>query len=287
MTDVVEDGERVTLRGLAHLLPEKWREIVDIAAAHVPATPTNTVAAPDDPAAGRLDQIEHIVVVMLENRSFDHMLGYLSLPAEEGGKGRSDVDGLKGPLLQLQPARRHAPSDSSSGLHEVQGRDRRSRSLGNLRRPAARETAMAVSSRTSRASPPSAPPAEHEQPPDPGLVMGFYDGRRICRSTIISPPSTASSTAGSARCRAPRGPTVCTRSAGRAAGSRDDKSPPLYELPSFPRYLDQHGVDWRWYSFDPGTLRAVDPEYRLSNHHRFAFVDSRKLSTRRTRRRRS
>ena len=67
--------------------------------------------------------------------------------------------------------------------------------------------------------------------------------------------------------------------AGRAEGSHDDKSPPLYELPSFPRYLDQHQVDWRWYSFDPGTLRAVDPEYRLKNHHRFAFVDSRKLST--------
>jgi phospholipase C len=66
---------------------------------------------------------------------------------------------------------------------------------------------------------------------------------------------------------------------GQAAGTRDDVSPPIYSLPSFPRYLDQHGVDWCWYSFDPGTLRAIDPAYRLSNHHRFAFVDSRKLST--------
>ncbi|HZU39420.1 MAG TPA: alkaline phosphatase family protein, partial [Solirubrobacteraceae bacterium] len=39
---------------------------------------------------GALDRIEHIVVLMLENRSFDHMLGYLSL---EGG--RNDVDGLR------------------------------------------------------------------------------------------------------------------------------------------------------------------------------------------------
>jgi len=37
-----------------------------------------------------LERIEHIVVLLLENRSFDHMLGYLSL---EGG--RSDVDGLR------------------------------------------------------------------------------------------------------------------------------------------------------------------------------------------------
>ncbi|MGI9069119.1 MAG: phospholipase C [Pyrinomonadaceae bacterium] len=43
-----------------------------------------------------LDKIDHIVVLMLENRSFDHMLGYLSLPPAQGGKGRTDVDGLTG-----------------------------------------------------------------------------------------------------------------------------------------------------------------------------------------------
>ena len=47
--------------------------------------------ADGDPAdLENLTKIEHIVVLMLENRSFDHMLGYLSL---EGG--RDDVDGLK------------------------------------------------------------------------------------------------------------------------------------------------------------------------------------------------
>src|SRR5689334_13604211 len=34
---------------------------------------------------------------MLENRSFDQMLGHLSLPPAEGGAGRTDVDGLSGP----------------------------------------------------------------------------------------------------------------------------------------------------------------------------------------------
>ena len=38
-----------------------------------------------------LDSIKTIVVVMMENRSFDHMLGYLSLPPFN----RTDVDGLK------------------------------------------------------------------------------------------------------------------------------------------------------------------------------------------------
>jgi phospholipase C len=42
----------------------------------------------------QLTEIEHIVVLMLENRSFDHMLGYLSHPNE--GHLRPDVDGLTG-----------------------------------------------------------------------------------------------------------------------------------------------------------------------------------------------
>jgi len=40
---------------------------------------------------GPLANIKHIVVLMMENRSFDHMLGYLS---KEGG--RRDIDGLRG-----------------------------------------------------------------------------------------------------------------------------------------------------------------------------------------------
>src|SRR5215469_3467229 len=41
-------------------------------------------------SAVNLAKVDHIVVLMLENRSFDHMLGYLSL---EGGRG--DIDGLR------------------------------------------------------------------------------------------------------------------------------------------------------------------------------------------------
>ncbi len=43
-----------------------------------------------DPTLANLNKIDHIVVLMLENRSFDHMLGYLTLEA-----ARTDVDGLK------------------------------------------------------------------------------------------------------------------------------------------------------------------------------------------------
>ena len=37
-----------------------------------------------------LNDIDTIVVLIMENRSFDHMLGYLSLP----GAGRMSVEGL-------------------------------------------------------------------------------------------------------------------------------------------------------------------------------------------------
>jgi phospholipase C len=40
--------------------------------------------------AANLEKVDHIVVVMLENRSFDHMLGYLSLTG-----GRPEIDGLR------------------------------------------------------------------------------------------------------------------------------------------------------------------------------------------------
>ena len=43
----------------------------------------------------RLKEIDHIVMLLLENRSFDTMLGFLSMPPELGGRGRTDVDGLR------------------------------------------------------------------------------------------------------------------------------------------------------------------------------------------------
>lgn len=47
-----------------------------------------------------LRRYEHIVVLMMENRSFDHYFGHLSMPRELGGEGRTDVDGLRGDEVQ-------------------------------------------------------------------------------------------------------------------------------------------------------------------------------------------
>jgi len=58
---------------------------------NVPA-PIGPIVHPPQPATtpGDLAKVEHIVLVMMENRSFDHMLGYLS---REGS--RSDIEGLR------------------------------------------------------------------------------------------------------------------------------------------------------------------------------------------------
>jgi phospholipase C len=63
---------------------------------HWPATTT----------PGTLENIDHIIVLLQENRSFDHMLGYLSLPPENGGMGRPDVDGLKGDEFNMYNGRK-------------------------------------------------------------------------------------------------------------------------------------------------------------------------------------
>lgn len=44
----------------------------------------------DPTGSANLEKVDHVVVVMLENRSFDHMLGYLSLSGR-----RPEIDGLR------------------------------------------------------------------------------------------------------------------------------------------------------------------------------------------------
>jgi phospholipase C len=270
--------DRAALRGVAHLLPERWRQIIDVAAADVSPAPEQRIPAPSDEAAGRLEQIDHIVVVMMENRSFDHMLGYLSLPAELGGRGRTDVDGLRGPdanfnlhngqrypihhLAQTQfDGEAEDPDHTGPGVDEQLSNGGQGFVDNFARYSAAMAEKLGV-------------PA-----PDPGLVMGYYDSDDLPVYDHLAAEYCVvdrwfSSVPGSTW------PNRLYALAGQAAGSRSDIPVPIYALPTFVRYLDEGGVDWRWYSFDPGTLRAADPEYRLSHHDNFAYVDQRKLSIR-------
>jgi phospholipase C len=268
--------ERGALRELARLLPPHWRSVIDLVAAPVPPTPHALVPAPADAAARRLEAIDHIVVVMLENRSFDHMLGYLSLPPELGGRNRGDVDGLTGPEvnLNLNDGQRYPihrleatkfKDETEDPDHSGPSVDEQlSEECGGFVRNFARVSQQRAHEKD-------------EASPEPGLVMGYYDGEQLPVYDHLAREYCVidrwfSSVPGATW------PNRLYATTGQAAGTREDRSPPVYELPSFVRHLDEHGVDWRWYSFDPATLRMVDPAYRLGNHEHFAFVDARTLS---------
>jgi phospholipase C len=264
--------ERALFRLLGRILPTRFADIADLIGEAPPPTPTGTVAVEIDDAARRLRQIDHVVVLMLENRSFDHMLGYLSLQG-----GRADVDGLKAgmknefegerPIHHLDrtafATEAEDPSHSGDDVHaQIAG--------GEMSGFAAN---FAKHGSEFAAGHPDVPV------PDPGLVMGYYDAADLPVYDFLAANFTIcdrwfSSVPGATW------PNRLYSIAGRAEGSKDDRKLPIYTLPGFPRFLDRAGVDWRWYSYDPGTLRLVDPEYRFSQHHRFSYVDKRKVKLR-------
>jgi phospholipase C len=209
--------------------------------------------------AANLAKVDHVVVLMLENRSFDHMLGYLSLTGR-----RPEIDGLRPGLANQYQGRsypvRHLgatalgmdPDHSASAIdQQIAGGD-----MSGF-------VASAAATLAGRG----------DGDGDPGCVMGYYDATdvpvydhlaeqfAVCDRWFASVPGSTLPNRLYALC-------------GVAAGSRDDRPlhvPPLYHQPSFVRHLDAHHIPWRWYSFDPGTLRLADAHYLLGHHNRFGY----------------
>ena len=112
-----------------------------------------------------LEKVEHIVVLMLENRSFDHMLGYLSLE-----RGREDVDGLKPEMSNNARGTSyavkhldatHIPNPHWDPDHSAAATDLQ---IGGGEMDGFAESfARTLESRKVT-----------EPPPDPGKVMGYY-----------------------------------------------------------------------------------------------------------------
>ncbi len=209
--------------------------------------------------AANLEKVDHVVVMMLENRSFDHMLGYLSLTGR-----RPDIDGLR-----------------SGFANEYQGRTYPVHHLGTTALDVDPDhAAVAVDEQVAGgsmggfvASAAATLAGRGVEDGDPACVMGYYDGAdvpvydhlaeefAVCDRWFSSVPGATLPNRLYALC-------------GVAAGSRDDRPPhvpPLYHQPSFVRHLDAHHISCRWYSFDPGTLRLADGHYLLGYHHRFGY----------------
>jgi phospholipase C len=197
-----------------------------------------------------LDEIEHVVVLMLENRSFNHMLGYLSLEA-----GRQDVDGLqrgmqnryRGETHRIYRARQTVLMKAQDPCHSGSCVDEQ---LANQNGGFA---ANYLRTRSAAA------------PRRPVVVMGYHNAEHLpiydylARTYCVCDRWFCSV----------RGATFPNRLyavTGRADGSRDNKSPPTYDIPSFFRELDKAGVSWRWYTPETfPSLWAIDRSYLLQS----------------------
>jgi phospholipase C len=221
---------------------------------------------------------------MLENRSFDQMLGHLELEDH-------DVDGVKPPAddrpyinyyngdrYELEKAERTALTTAEDPCHDgwcvadqlSTGYDER--------------TGDAIDNggfvRNFAVTHPAA---------DPSVVMKYFGAEQVpvynylakefcvCDRWFASVPGAT-------------WPNRLYAVAGTAAGSLSNEPLPLYNCSSFLRRFDEvsrsnGGTEpsWRWYSSDPATLRLLDNRYSLDLlGDRFAYFDWTTIIQRRT-----
>jgi phospholipase C len=271
---------RARLADLAALLlrePNGWREAVEaIRVEDEPSTgpaPPPRVglpvirrnpgdAASDEDALANLAGIDHIVVLMMENRSFDQMLGYLD-------DGRNEVDGLRGakpnrfegttytPMRLTRtrmPKSLDPPHDAASIAEQINGG-----AMDGFVRSFAQATDGA----------------------NADMVMGYFTYQElpvydylahafcVCDRWFSSVPGAT-------------WPNRLYALAGQSVPGRESlfDGGTFFDLPTFVRRLpDQSAATgWRWYSSDPGTLRLVDERYRLDvqadfHHENFRRVE--------------
>jgi len=197
--------------------------------------------------ASNLAQIDHIVVLMMENRSFDHMLGYLSL---EGG--RSDIDGLR-----VGHANTHA--GVSYPIHHLQRT-----AFGPEQDPSHTGASVAVQLQNRNGGFVDDYAQTHPGDPDPGLVMGYYNAADLPTYDFLAQQFCVcdrwySSVPGATW------PNRLYALSGRAAGSKDSRRVPLYGNKSFVRQLERSLVSWKFYSaWKPWSLALTDDHYRSS-----------------------
>ena len=213
-----------------------------------------------DPTIDNLQKIETIVVLMLENRSFDHMLGYLKLDAH-----REDIDGLTPGLANSDGSSRYEIHHlTSTEFHDNQD-------------PCHSGSCVAQQLTDHNGGFVKNYVETHPDDPDRGLVMGYYNGGDLpvydhLASEFAVCDRWFSSVAGATW------PNRLYALAGRANRSKDNPPHyPWYNLQSFVRHLDRRKISWGWYGdgYYIGqhviTLRFADGNYRWGGN--FAEMD--------------
>jgi len=212
-----------------------------------------------DATQENLNKIEHIVVLVMENRSFDHMLGYLKL---EGG--RNDIDGLTADMFNDYKGTNYP-------VHHLT-----QTALGKNQDPCHKGTCVTEQMSNANGGFVSNYAGTHPDDPEIDLVMGYYNGSdlpvydHLSRNFIIC-DRWFCSVDGSTW------PNRLYAVTGRASGSKNNKSVPIYNLPSFARHLNKFKVSWRWYAHDISTLRITDAEFRVGHFKHFSYFDKHSL----------
>ena len=224
-----------------------------------------------------LQPIEHIVVIMLENRSFDHMLGYLALQEHQlpdHGELPTDVNGLDssfsnsfaGQLYKPEPMdeneflshRVDPPHDFEHVATQIAGGsmsgfvEALANSLQEKGRFAEANDPKILKTVMGYMTPDQVPVYDH-------LVRNFC----LCDRFFCSVP----------------GPTLPNRFfsvTGTSSGVTSNIDLIVGHFGKFKSLFRHVAPDsWRWYSSDPGILRAVDEQFMFdqagSDH--FAYFD--------------
>jgi phospholipase C len=260
----------------------------------------DSVAGTDVADLKRLRALKHIVVVMMENRSFDHMLGYLS---QEGMTG---VDGLTGEEFNF------GPDGRKIRVQPFDAADQKLQRHGEALQKKLDPDHSVAGVRTQLG--PGYPKTPHPSG-NGGFVKSFVDSRnpkdKITSDLWMVPMGYYTSKDVPVYDHLARQYCVCDRwyssvpgdtwpnrlfaatgREGPKVGKSSDlwqvitdlpplrqlRSLPIYDQPAFTRRLEDG--QWRWYSHDPGTLRLIDAHYRQLDdpmRDNFAFFDRRKV----------
>ena len=148
----------------------------------------------EEAGTANLEKVDHIVVLMMENRSFDPH-------AEFAEDGRSDVDGLREGLANEYQGRGYPVHHL--GTTVIAEDPDHSASSVDLQIGGGKMDGLAASYAATMES-------LGVENGDLAPIMGYYLALRTSRSTIISPASSPSVIAGSARFRERPGRTACT-----------------------------------------------------------------------------
>jgi len=230
------------------------------------------MTAQSDDALANLDRIEHLVILIMENRSFDHMLGYLSL----GGK-RPDVDGLKPGMSNTYQPRTGGPPKTIP-IHPML-----STGMGDGQDPC--HAGACVDQQVASAMGGFVQNYHDRFPndPNPGIVMGYYDASSLPVYDFLA-RQFAIADRWFASVPGETWPNRLYAVSGRAMGNRDNSPPPFlqYRTRCFVRQLDAFGITWKGYGDSTHyTIRQADDNYRASEnfepisggfHDSFGFI---------------